>query len=50
MEELSFKQIMFDIDTKVAEQILGKKYRVMYDQIEVFLYQMGLLILKEAAI
>ncbi len=41
MEELSFKQIMFDIDTKVAEQILGKKYRVMYDQIESFFISNG---------
>lgn len=30
------KQIAFDIDTKVAEQILGEGYRKLYDNIESF--------------
>lgn len=28
------KQLMFDLDTKVCEQILGKKYRKIYEDLE----------------
>lgn len=41
MDDKTYKQIMFDIDTKVAEQIFGTKYRVMYDQIGQFLKKNG---------
>lgn len=35
------KQIIFDIDTKIAEQILGKSYNAIYDKIERFMKQNG---------
>lgn len=31
------KQLIFDIDTKVAEQILGDGYRTLYSDIRIFL-------------
>ncbi|MBO5174601.1 MAG: hypothetical protein J6B84_05625 [Eubacterium sp.] len=37
------KQIMFDLDTKVCEQILGKGYRKIYDDIGNFLNDNGFL-------
>lgn len=35
------KQLIFDIDTNVCEQILGKGYRKTYDRIEKFLLKNG---------
>lgn len=35
------KQIVFDIDTKIAEQILGVNYRNIYKQIEKFMVKKG---------
>lgn len=35
------KQLMFDIDTKVSEEILGPGYRRIYDEIRRYLYDNG---------
>ncbi|MDE7423777.1 MAG: hypothetical protein K2N51_08810 [Lachnospiraceae bacterium] len=35
------KQIAFDIDTKIAEEILGKKYRSIYENIRKYLGKNG---------
>ena len=38
---LQRRQISFDIDTKVAEQILGPSYRNIYRQIHDFMLKEG---------
>lgn len=35
------KQIVFDIDTKIAEEIIGSNYRNIYKHIEKFMHKNG---------